>query len=50
MDFADIIYDKADRIATITMNSPDKMNAWTARMGAEIRKALFDAYLSTRLP
>jgi len=43
MDFAEITYDKADRIATVTMNRPDKMNAWTPRMGAEMRKAMFDA-------
>ena len=43
MDFADIIYDKSERIATITMNRPDKMNAWTPRMGAEMRTAMLDA-------
>ena len=43
MDFSDIIYDKADRIATVTMNRPDKMNAWTAKMGAEMRQAMLDA-------
>ncbi len=43
MDFAEIIYEKSDRIATVTMNRPDRMNAWTARMGAEMRKAMLDA-------
>ena len=43
MDFTDIIYDKADRIATVTMNRPDKMNAWTGRMGIEMRHAMLDA-------
>ncbi len=43
MDFSDIIYNKADRIATVTMNRPDKMNAWTAKMGAEMRQAMLDA-------
>jgi enoyl-CoA hydratase/carnithine racemase len=43
MNFSDIIYDKADRIATVTMNRPDKMNAWTAKMGAEMRTAMLDA-------
>jgi enoyl-CoA hydratase/carnithine racemase len=43
MDFSDIIYDKADRIATVTMNRPDKMNAWTGRMGIEMRHAMLDA-------
>ena len=43
MDFADIIYEKSERIATVTMNRPDKLNAWTARMGAEMRTAMLDA-------
>jgi enoyl-CoA hydratase/carnithine racemase len=43
MDFTDITYEKADRIATVTMNRPDKMNAWTAKMGADIRQAMLDA-------
>ncbi len=43
MDFAEIIYDKSDRIATITFNRPEKMNAWTSRMGAETRAAMMDA-------
>src|SRR5204863_5617430 len=43
MNFNDIIYDKSERIATITMNRPDKFNAWTPRMGNEMRQAFFDA-------
>ncbi len=43
MDFSDIIYEKADRIATVTMNRPDKMNAWTPKMGAEMRQTMLDA-------
>jgi len=43
MDFAEIIYDKKDRVATVTMNRPEKMNAWTPRMGAEMRTAMLDA-------
>ena len=43
MNFTDIIYEKADRIATVTMNRPEKMNAWTAKMGAEMRQAMIDA-------
>src|SRR5262249_31793630 len=43
MNFAEIIYDKSDRIATITFNRPEKMNAWTPTMGAETRTALLDA-------
>lgn len=43
MDFGEIIYEKSDRIATVTMNRPDKMNAWTPRMGMEMRTAMLDA-------
>ena len=38
MDFADIIYEKSDRIATVTFNRPDKLNAWTPKMGVETRR------------
>ena len=41
-DFAQITLDKADGIATITLNRPEKMNAYTRTMGAEIMAALDD--------
>ncbi len=40
MDFQDIDYGVADGIATITLNRPDKMNAFTGRMMHEIIAAL----------
>lgn len=40
MDFHDIDYGVADGIATITLNRPDKMNAFTGRMMHEIIAAL----------
>lgn len=43
MDFAEIIYEKSDRIATVTFNRPEKLNAWTPKMGAETRTAMMDA-------
>jgi enoyl-CoA hydratase/carnithine racemase len=43
MDFKDTTYQKADRIATITYNRPEKMNAWTPRMFDELRQAIDDA-------
>lgn len=43
MDFADIIYEKSDRIATVTFNRPAKLNSWTPKMGLETRAALIDA-------
>jgi enoyl-CoA hydratase/carnithine racemase len=41
--FETILYDVADGIATITLNRPDKLNAWTAVMELEVRAAVEDA-------
>jgi enoyl-CoA hydratase/carnithine racemase len=37
------LYHVADRVATITLNRPDKLNAWTAIMEREVRAAMDDA-------
>jgi len=42
MDFQEIRYDVSDGILTITLNRPDRLNAWTATMGRELIEA-FDA-------
>lgn len=41
-DYTQIIVDKRDGIATITLNRPDKMNAYTRTMGEEIMAAMDD--------
>lgn len=43
MDFEQIIYDKSDGIATITLNRPERMNAFTGKMIDEWYQALLDA-------
>ena len=42
MSYEQILYAIADRIATITMNRPERLNAWTPHMGGE----LYDAFAS----
>lgn len=43
MHYEQILYDVADGIATVTLNRPEKMNAWTARMNVEVQHALCSA-------
>ncbi|MFL0357380.1 crotonase/enoyl-CoA hydratase family protein [Erythrobacter sp. GH1-10] len=41
-EYTQITLEKADGIATITLNRPEKMNAYTRRMGREIMAAMDD--------
>src|SRR5690606_26642201 len=43
MGFEAIKYDVADGIATITLNRPDRLNAWTRQMEADVREAMQQA-------
>jgi len=43
MPTQETIYAVADRVATITLNRPDKLNAWTATMDSEVRSHMAEA-------
>src|SRR5258707_545454 len=40
MELRTIRYVVADRVATVTLDRPDRLNAWTARMATEYRWCL----------
>ena len=40
MAYETILTDTADGVLTVTMNRPDKLNAWTPKMGAEMADAI----------
>jgi enoyl-CoA hydratase/carnithine racemase len=39
LDYEQILYAVQDRVATITFNRPDRLNAWTHKMQGELRAA-----------
>ena len=43
MPTEETLYNVANRVATITLNRPDKLNAWTALMESEVRSHMEDA-------
>lgn len=47
MNYQEILYNASEGIATITLNRPDKLNAWTAKMGDEVRDAMYSAESNT---
>jgi len=49
MTFEEIIYDKSNGIATITLNRPERMNAFTPKMLDEWYAALLDAHTDADL-
>jgi enoyl-CoA hydratase/carnithine racemase len=38
--YAEILYGVEDPVATVTLNRPDRLNAWTNRMGVEVKHAM----------
>ncbi|HYA06988.1 MAG TPA: enoyl-CoA hydratase-related protein [Xanthobacteraceae bacterium] len=43
MAYTDILYGIDDCVATITLNRPDKLNAWTSEMDADVHAAILSA-------
>ncbi len=43
MAWTEILYDVTDRVATVTLNRPDRLNAWTRHMEGELRQAMEQA-------
>ena len=43
MAYTDILYGVDDFVATITLNRPDKLNAWTSEMDADVHAAIDSA-------
>lgn len=43
MAYAEILYSVDNLVATITLNRPDKLNAWTGEMDEEVRDAIEQA-------
>lgn len=43
MAYETVLYDVAERICTITLNRPDRLNAWTRRMHLDLKDAMLTA-------
>ena len=46
--YEQILYDVSDPIATITLNRPKRLNAWTTQMAAEVKHAIAQAEADER--
>ena len=47
--YEEILYQVEDPVATITLNRPSVLNAWTDRMGFEVRHAVGQAEVDPRV-
>ena len=50
MPYETILFDISDRVACITLNRPEKLNAFTARMHEELHDALKQVYAGDARP
>ena len=46
--YEEILYEVSEPLATITLNRPQQLNAWTERMGAEVKHAVAQAEADAR--
>ena len=47
--YEQILYEVEDPFATVTLNRPDRLNAWTDRMGLEVKHAMAQAEEDSRV-
>ena len=47
--YQEILFEVADPVATVTLNRPERLNAWTDRMAAEVRHAMAQAEADPRV-
>jgi len=47
--YEEILYEVDEPIATVTLNRPDQLNAWTDKMGTEVKHALHQAEQDERV-
>src|SRR6185369_9360036 len=43
MAYETVLYDVADRICTISLNRPERLNAWTRQMHLDLKDAMHEA-------
>jgi enoyl-CoA hydratase/carnithine racemase len=43
MTYETVLYDVADGVATVTLNRPERLNAWNSMLGAELGDAMAEA-------
>ena len=49
-NYEDILFSVEEGLALITLNRPDRLNAWTPAMQASIKRAMVDASRDERVP